>query len=108
MESSGRKTAAREARKKRKLEQALRGDGDIKPPDESDKAKPSNSNKKEEEMMSDNSWKAKKGKKSFPADMPVPRKLGKNDLQNRKQFSAEQIRCRDFNSKHKFTSRSQA
>ena len=79
----------REARKKkRKLEQAQEGDGDIKPADESDKAKPSKSNKKEEKMMNDNSWKAKKAMKSFPAEMPVPRKLGKNDRQNRKQFSA--------------------
>jgi len=69
------------------LEQAQEGDGDIEPADESNKPKPSKSNKKE--MMSDNSWKAKKGKKSFPADMPVPRKLFKSDLQNKKkQFSA--------------------
>lgn len=70
----------REAKKQRKLEQAKEGGGE--------KAVEETRVKKEEKIKSENSWKARKGSKIFPAEFPVPRKLSKNDRQNRKQFSS--------------------
>ena len=36
----------------------------------------------------ENSWKAKKGKKKFPAEFPIPRKLEKTDRQNKRNFAS--------------------
>lgn len=77
----------REAKKQRKLEQAKEGSS-VKAAEESSETKTSNRIKKEEKIASENSWKVKKGRKIFPAEFPVPRKLSKNDRQNRKQFSS--------------------
>lgn len=77
----------RETRRKRKLDQAKDGEGE-KTAEENSKGKTPNGIQKEGKMTGEKSWKAKKGKKNFPSETPVPRKLGKSDRQKRRQFSS--------------------
>ena len=69
------------------MEQGNEGDGE-KAKEESDETNALDNAKKVGKKENENSWKAKKGKKNFPAEFPIPRKLEKTDRQNKRNFAS--------------------
>lgn len=74
----------REANKQRKLEEGKEGKEKCDTGIKEDKAP--NSDVKVQRKYSENSWKTKKGKRTFSAELPTPRNLGKTDRQKQRNF----------------------
>ena len=75
----------REANKEMKLEGEKEGKEE-KPYTGSKEDKAPNSDVKLQRKNSENSWKTKKGKRPFSAELPAPRNLGKTDRQKQRKF----------------------
>ena len=76
----------RDANKERKLEDGIKEGKEEKRETGSKEDKTPNSDVKFERKNTENSWKTKKGKRTFSAELPTSRNLGKTDRQKQRKF----------------------